>query len=348
MKKAALSFLPALLIIFVFLMVSGESQAGAETIELKMAHFMSPMHIQHQQSFVPFAKQVEKLTQGRVKIRIYPAGSLGDPTQLPDAVRTGVADIAFIVPSYSTGRFPRSSVFDLPFLFDDAVHATQGIYSVYDRYIAEDFKDYKVLWLYSCGPGQLHSVAKPIYRLEDLKGMKMRAPSSPMSRALGLWGAQPVSMPLSELHAALDKRIIEGMLTPASAITDFKLTGLIRNLTQVDAYISVMAVVMNKEKYQTLPDYAKKALEQAGGKSWGLRCARIYDQQDAETIRSLKSSGKVAVYNMPPAERQRLRDKVKIMEQEWMDAAIKKGLPAQSMLNAVHEASKKSRFNKGR
>ena len=98
----------------------GVKRAEAAAIELKMAHFMSPMHIQHQRSFVPFAKKVEELTGGKVKIRIYPGGALGGPKQLPDAVKAGITDIAFIIPGYSTGRFPRISAFDLPFLFDSA------------------------------------------------------------------------------------------------------------------------------------------------------------------------------------------------------------------------------------
>ncbi|MBW2171333.1 MAG: TRAP transporter substrate-binding protein [Deltaproteobacteria bacterium] len=241
----------------------GVKAVKAETIELKMAHFMPPMHIQHQKSFVPFAQNVEKLSNGKVKIKIYSGGALGGPKQLADAVKTGITDIAFIIPSYTTGRFPRTSVFDLPFLFDNAVHATNGIYDMYDRYLAEDYKDYKVLWLYSFGAGQLHSVTKPIHTIDDLKGMKIRSGTAYMSKALELLGANPVGMPVSKLSISLQKKVIDGVLTPYCAAVDFKLLDLLKYITQADMYVSPMAVVMNKEKFDSLPEFAQKAIDEA-------------------------------------------------------------------------------------
>jgi TRAP-type C4-dicarboxylate transport system substrate-binding protein len=315
----------------------------ADTIDLKLAHFMPVMHIQHQKSLLPFARKVEQLTGGRIKVKIFPGGTLGDAAQLADAVKSGITDIAFIVPTYTTGRFPRSAAFDLPFLFDDALHATKGYYDLYDEHIADDFKDYKVLWLLSCGPGQFHSVKKPIQTLEDLKGMKMRSPSAPMSRAFTLWGANPVSMPLPELHGALEKNILDGMLTPASAITDFKLTEIIRHVTKADVYISVMAVIMNKEKFNALPDYAKKALEEAGGKPWGLASAQAYDDHDADTLRKLAAAGKVKVYTLPAGEKRVLAERVKVMETDWITDNARKGIPAESLLRAIHRSAEKNR-----
>jgi TRAP-type C4-dicarboxylate transport system substrate-binding protein len=311
--------------------------AGAETIELKMAHFMSPLHVQHQQSFAPFAQEVEKLTGGKVKIKIFPGGALGGAPELADSVKTGIADIAFIVPSYTTGRFPRTSAFDLPFIFDNAVQAAEILYEVYDQYLAEDFKDYKVLWLYSCDTGQLHSVGKPIRKLADLQGMKMRAPSSYMSEALRLLGANPVSMPLSELSMALDKRVIDGMLSPNTSLTDFKLTELIKNTTQIDFYISPMAVIMNKEKYNSLPDYAKKALDQASGKNWGLRAAKIYDDYARTSLKTLSDAGKINIYRLSPEEKKKFMEKVKKMETDWVDRNTARGIPARELMGRIHE-----------
>ncbi|HOW57967.1 MAG TPA: hypothetical protein PKZ12_08180, partial [Smithellaceae bacterium] len=83
MKNAVkLVGLAAALMIMPFIM---QSAAAAETIELKMGHFMSPMHIQHQKSFVPFAQELEKLTKGEVKIKIFPGGALGGALELADA-----------------------------------------------------------------------------------------------------------------------------------------------------------------------------------------------------------------------------------------------------------------------
>ena len=151
---------------------------ASEAMELKFAHFMSPKHIQHQKSFDPFCKKVAELTGGEVTVKIYPGGALGKPKQLPDAVKKGITDIAFIIPPYTTARFPRISAMDLPFLCDSAAHATKVIYAMWDKYFAEDFKDYKVLWIYTSGPGQFMSVDAAMQNMEDIKGLKMRTPTA--------------------------------------------------------------------------------------------------------------------------------------------------------------------------
>jgi TRAP-type C4-dicarboxylate transport system substrate-binding protein len=323
--------------VFLWGIMCGSSPA-AESIELKLAHFVSPQHVQHQESFLPFAQNVEKLTQGRVRIKVYAGGALGGPLQLPDVVRTGIADMAFIVPSYTAGRFPRSSVLDLPFLADQALKATRIFYDFYDPYLADDYRDYKVLWFYSSDPGQLFTATGPIKTLDDLKGKKIRSPSTAMSDALGLLGAHPVSMPISELHSALDKRVIDGMLSPTTAIQDFKLYDQIRYGTRINMFSSLLMVVMNKERFASLPDFARKALDEASGKSWGLRAAGIYDRLDAEVTAKLKTSGRVLLETISSAERQRFLERLKPMDADWAAQQADRHIPAHEILTAMHAA----------
>ena len=338
MKKLFLGIgMACVLGLFVF---AGARAVQAKTIELKFAHFMSPMHIQHQKSFAPFCKKVEELTGGQVKIKIYPGGALGRPKQLPDAAKTGITDIAFIIPSYTTGRFPRTSAFDLPFIFDSASHATRVLYALAYDYLADDYKDYKVLWFYSCGTGQLHSVTKPIYRVEDLKGMKMRAPSAYMSKALKICGANPVGMPISKLTMSLEKKVIDGMLTPYSAVIDFRLWDLVKYIAQVDMYLSPMAVVMNKQKWNSLPDAAKNAIDEASGMQWGLHAAQVYDDHDQNMVNQNKKSRKVEIYKVPMSEKKRFMGVVQGMQADWVAEMSKKGLPAKELLEAVKQSAK--------
>jgi TRAP-type C4-dicarboxylate transport system substrate-binding protein len=315
----------------------------AQTIQLKFAHFMSPMHIQHQKSFVPFSKKVEELTNGQVTVKIYPGGALGGPKQLPDAAKTGITDIAFTIPAYTTGRFPRTSVFDLPFMFDSALHTTKALYTLAYDYIADDYKDYKVLWFYSCGPGQLHSVTKPIHSVEDLKGMKMRTPGAYMSKALKLCGANPVGMPISKLTMSLEKKVIDGMLTPYSAVIDFRLWDLVKYIADVNMYTMPMAVLMNKQKWNSLPDPAKRAINDASGMPWGLHAAQVYDDHDQNMVNQNKDSGKVEIYKVTPSEKKKFISAVKGMETDWINEASKRGLAAKELLEATKKSAEINR-----
>jgi TRAP-type C4-dicarboxylate transport system substrate-binding protein len=312
---------------------------AAEVIELKLAHFMPPVHVQHQKSYVPFAQNVEKLSEGRVRVKIYTSSTLGGPLQLPDAVKTGITDIAFIFPSVTAGRFPRTSAFDLPFLFGSAVQATKVAYALYDKYLADDYKDYKVLWLYSSDTGQFYSATKPVLTLADLKGMKLRSPSSTMSEALKLLGANPAGMSITEVQMALDKHVIDGALTPNTVVADFRLADQIKHITQANVYVSMMAVVMNKQKFDSLPPFAKKALEDASGQQWGLHAAKIYDDYATETVKKLRESGKVKIHDLSPTEKKKLIYQLRGMEDDWIRKNTSKGIPARAMIDAMHQAT---------
>jgi len=340
MKKiTVLGFAVMLVLGIVFL--AGTGSAQAQTIELKFAHFMSPKHIQHQKSFEPFCKDVEEISGGKVKIKIYPGGALGKPTQLPDAVKAGITDISFIIPAYTTGRFPYLSVLDLPFLNSSAYQTTEVIYELYDQYFSKDFQDYKVLWLYSCGPGVFHSVTKPMNTLEDIKGMKMRAPSSEMVKAFKLLDANPVGMPISKLTMSLQKKVIDGMLTPYSAVKDFRLFDLIKYITEIEMYTMPMAVVMNKQKWNALPDFAKKAIEEAGGKEEGLHAAAVYDKHDADTLEEIYKQKKIEVFKPLWYEKKRFMMKVQPLADNWVTEMAKKGIQAKALLDDVKKTAEK-------
>jgi TRAP-type C4-dicarboxylate transport system substrate-binding protein len=179
--------------------------------------------------------------------------------------------------------------------------------------------------------------------LNDLKGLKMRAPSAYMSKVLKLAGSTPVSMPISELTVSLQKGVIDGMLTPYSAIADFRLFDLVQYVTRADVYISPMAVVMNKEKFASLPDDARKAIDDASGKNWGLHAAKVYETDDQKTVDEATKLGKIKFLTMAASERQEFIKLVKGMESEWVEEMTKKGLPAKEILAAAHASAEKNR-----
>jgi TRAP-type transport system periplasmic protein len=318
-------------------------QALAQGKELKLAHFMPPVHVQHVKNFVPFAENVAKLSNGQVTVKVYPGGTLGDAKQLYDATLNGVTDIAFFIPSYLTGRFPRSSVFELPALFNTAVHLTKSSYEVYDKLIADDFKDVKVLCMYGPGQGQLGFVGKNVQSVADMKGLKVRSPNAEMNIALKALGATPVGMPVSELAVSLQKGVVDGVLTPYSAFVDFKIYDLLKYLTEVNLYGTYMIMIMNKRAFDALPETGKKAIEQASGKQWGLLVAAAYDQADREAVEQMKGTGKIQLSKMPDAERAKVTELLKGMHTEWVETVSKKGIQGQAILDAVKKAAGSTR-----
>ncbi len=338
MKKGSyLGLIVVLASVFVLLGWNQPCRAG-KVIELKLAHFMSPMHVQHRKAFVPFAEKVAKLTNGRVKIKIYPGGTLGNPKTMVDAIRTGITDIGFVLPEYIPGRFKRSSVFELPFIFHSATHVTEVTYAVYKDYLAPDYKDFKVLWFLSAPLTQLMTVKKPVKSLADLKGLRIRSASATETEGLKLLGANPIGMPISEVSISLQKGVIEGVFTPFAALKAHKLIDIVKYMTEFDYNGALMCVLMNKRKWDSLPDFAKKAIDQVANKEFGIAAAKAFDEEDGENVAAAKAKG-IKLFKLSEADRKEMRKRLSHIWEKWVKKNAGR-FPARKILDATLAAAK--------
>ena len=122
MKKTCFS--STLILAFFSLFVLSPTVSTAKTVTLKYSNFFPPTHIQSKLAEA-WCKEVEKQTEGRIKIEYYPGGSLLKAPQVYDGVADGISDIGFSVLAYSRGRFPVAGALDLPFGYPSGVVATK-------------------------------------------------------------------------------------------------------------------------------------------------------------------------------------------------------------------------------
>ena len=172
-----------------------------EPIELKMSHFMSEKHPMHSKVMAPFAEAVAQATQGRVTITIFSGGALGKPPNQYDSAVTGVTDIAFGLHGYTAGKFPLTSVLELPNLVPSAAAGSAILWELYEKFpeIAAEHPGVKVLALWAHDTGQVMTTEQPIQTLDDFEGLTIRAPTSSHVSMVESWGATAVYMSISEL-----------------------------------------------------------------------------------------------------------------------------------------------------
>ncbi len=193
-----------------------------QPVTIKFHTFMAPTSNVWTIMLKPWMEKVEKESGGRIKFEGYPAMQLGGtPAQLYDQVRDGVVDIVWTLPGYSAGRFVRSEVFELPFIMTEAEATSRALWEYVQTQAPDEFKDTKVLALHVHGPGVFHAT-KQIKTHEDLKGMKMRAPTRQVTKLLAAYGAVPVGMPLPAIPDALSKGTINGLATPWDVVPSVK------------------------------------------------------------------------------------------------------------------------------
>ena len=152
--------------------------AAAQTINLKLHHFLGPKSPAHAQMLVPWSERVEKASGGKVKIEVFPSMALGGkPPQLINQARDGVVDLIWTVNGYTANLFPRSEVFELPFVHTNSATATSlAMRAMYDKYLKAEYTGVHPLFLHVHAGQAIHMVDKEVHKPDDLKGLKMRIP----------------------------------------------------------------------------------------------------------------------------------------------------------------------------
>lgn len=332
------------LVIFVFVLFGGHfftDTAICQTVELKMSHFMPPKHVQHRAVMAPWAKKMGELTKGKLKITIFPGGALGRPPQQYDNAVKGITDIAFGLQAYTPGRFPLTSCLRLPFMVKSGEQGAIVFWDMYQKYLKDEYKDVKVLWLFCHGPGQIHTTRKQVKTLEDLKGLKIRSPGAIMSKALKRMGAVPVHMPITEAYTALERKTVDGVAVPWETMRPFRLYEQCKFHTVADLYTMTFFVVMNKKKYEALPSDIKKVLDEKSGEVMSVWAGRSYDQENIPGRQLVEKKGG-KIFQLPFGEKERWRKAVLPLRDEWVKDMEEKGLPGEEVLKYAKDKLSKT------
>jgi TRAP-type C4-dicarboxylate transport system substrate-binding protein len=280
MKKHVWAYLMVVFFIAV-LMAPAVQTAEAGTVKLTYSNFFPPTHIQSKLAEA-WCQEVEKRTNGQVKVEYFPGQTLTKAKQNYDGVVTGVSDLGLCLFAYNRGRFPVMAAVDLPLGYKSGQVATQVVNKVYEKFKPKELMDTQVMYLHAHGPGILHSKDKPIKTMADLKGMKFRGHGT-SAEILKALGANPVPMPMPELYQSLQKGVVDGALYPVEVNKGWKMGEVTKYTTACYSisYTSSFYVVMNKDKWASIPDSAKKIIEEIN-QEWIPKHGDAWDSSDAE------------------------------------------------------------------
>ena len=318
-------------LVLCFGLLAGNNARG-ETIELKMSHFMPTKHVQHSKVMEPWAKKIGELTDGRVKVTIFPGGALGKPPQQYDNAVKGITDIAFGLQSYTSGRFPLTSALRLPFMVKSGEQGAKALWRTYEKYLRNEYKDVKVLWLFMHGPGQIYTTKKQVKTIDDLKGMKIRSPGPIMSKVVKQVGAVPVHMPITQVYTALERKTVDGVAAPWEIMRPFRFYEQCKYATVADIYSMTFFVVMNKKKYESLPPDIRKIIDDNSGLQMAITAGRAYDQADTPGKKLFEEKGG-KIYQLPEAEKEKWMKSSMIIKTNWLKDMEAKGLPGKAVLD---------------
>jgi len=328
----------ALAIVGVALFYTPGLVQAADPIKLNYSIFFPAPH-KNTVLATEWAQEIEKRTNGAVKITMFPGGTLTPADKCYDGVVNGLSDIGMSVLGYTRGRFPLTEVIDLPLGYKNGLAATKLVNLYYQKFKPKELDDVKVMYLHAHGPGILHT-KKPVKTLEDLKGMKIVCHGL-SAKVVGALGATPVAMPMPERYDALQKGVAEGGANPIESLKGWKLGEVIKSTTENfgSAYTTAFFVVMNKDKWAALPPDVQKVIEQVNAE-WIEKTGKGWDEIDKEG-RDLTLSKGNQIVSLTKEEDEKWAKLVRPILDEYVTNTKAKSLPGDEALKFCLDELKK-------
>lgn len=316
----------------VALAIASIGAAAAQTVELKVSHFVPPNHTFHKFA-TAWAEKLEKESGGKLKFQIYPAGQLGGGANRQfDSARNGVVDIAFSTHGGTPGRYPLTELMSLPFAAP-TVGATSEMMSrrateLSGKYLAKEHQGLRILFIAVTSPLKVHSIP-PVNKVDDLKGMKIRFLGIQLKNVIDAVGGVPVPVPPPETQDALSKGIVEAATFPFEGANSFGLGTVVKYSLEPGISSATFAMVMNQAKYDSLSPELKSLIDKSTGPNAAQAFGALWDQAEIEGKNSMMAKG-VKVNTLPAPELQKFKTLVAPQIEAALADAERKGLPARA------------------
>ncbi|MBD1548110.1 TRAP transporter substrate-binding protein [Roseibium aggregatum] len=301
--------------------------ASAETT-LTLSSWLPPKHPIVEHMIEPWIAEVEKATNGNVKIKILPK-AMGKPPAHFDIAKDGLADISYGVHGYQPGRFLMTKAVEMPFLGDSATASSVAYWRIYKKYL-EKFDEHKgtvVLGVFTHGPGEMFNAVRPVNQLSDLDGLKIRVGGGVVNDVTQALGVTSLLKPASKSYELMSNGVADGVFFPKESIASFKLSKLVRYATFVPGglYNTSFFLVMNPASFNKLSKEDQDAIMKVSGENFARIAGKGWDDADKAGVATMEADG-VEITTASDDFVAAIKAKTDPIEAAWIAEVTEKGL----------------------
>jgi TRAP-type C4-dicarboxylate transport system substrate-binding protein len=257
------------------------AHADAPVTTLKLHHFFSSVSGAHERFLVPWARQVEAQSGGRIRIDIFPSMQLGGaPAQLLDQARDGLADMVWAAPGSAPGRFVKIEAFELPFVPSRrALVNSRALEDYAAANLQDEFRDVHPL-CFSCRDRGIVHTDRAVRSIAELKSLRLHVTNRLAGEALGALGAYGITVPVPQVPMALAGHAIDGCLDPWDVVPSLHLGDLLKfhtDFAESSLSTSAFVLAMNKGSYEKLPRELKTVIDANSGQDAARMAGTMWD-----------------------------------------------------------------------
>lgn len=341
-KRSVLAFLGSLSLVLVMMVSSSVIVHAQQPIKLRMSFNSSPTS-GHAQVYRDWFKRVEQATKGRVEFVFYPNSLLGPPGENYAMIKSGMADLGGGTLGFFPEQFPLSEVIQLPFLgLHNAGVGSRVYWGLYEKFpeLRAEYQGVKVITFYTDSTPTI-GTNKPIRTMEDIKRLKIRAPTGSGTEFLKALGAVPLFISPSDIYTAMERKVVDGWIWSWEGCVGSRLTELTDYFTSADPYFPGFMYVISLSAWNKLSPDIQKIFEENGGAAgaefFGKEMDR-YNEMEKAKVQAMKGK---KVFDLPPEEMKRWKETCKPIQDKWVANMEAKGLPGKAILQEAQRLGEK-------
>jgi tripartite ATP-independent transporter DctP family solute receptor len=259
-----------------------------------------------------FAEVLNKKSGGKITARLFPGGTLGGDLQTVSALQGGTVDMTVLNTGVLAGIDKNTAIVDFPYLFNSEKEADAVVDGPAGKKLHEKLADKGLIGLsyFENGFRQITNSRRPIAKMEDFQGLKLRVLQLPLFiDVFQALGTNPVPLPFPEVYTALEQKVVDGQENPPNTIYFSKLHEVQKFLSLTKHVFNPQSVLISKRTWDRLsPD--EKAMVQEAASEAALYQRQVSREQTKKSLEAIKAAG-VAINEVPPEEVERIRQKIK-------------------------------------
>lgn len=327
-------------VICLMIIFQATDSSAAKSRELSMASLFPP-ESKPAKSLNRWAEKVNQETGGRISIRHFPANTLVAAPDMRSSLKVGVADIGCSFIYKPEPKFDPSIMLSqliLGLTYENCLKIFDDIWNRFPELWADQWKDYKLLWITPIDPNLMVTVKHPVRNLADLKKMQLRMPSPTTASMLKALGATPVSMSTADWIVSLDKGTTDGATISLGSLIDYKIGEKIDYVTNYSFGPGIMFLVMNKRTWNSLSPDIQEIVDVSA--KWGRQdMIDEKKQTEKEAVDYLKSKG-VEFIRLSPEEYAKWEKIVRPVFDKVAEDLNAKGFPGTQLIDFALERGK--------
>src|SRR5688572_30328911 len=311
-----------------FATIMGWSPAAqAQTTTLTMSSWVSPQHLLTRDVLTVWGQQVEKATNGRVKLQML-AKHPSAPAGTFDAVKDGLMDVSYVTASYTPARHVLPLLPELPGAGDTSVVNSIAYSRIHWKHFHKvgEYKGVKLLGVFTHGPGQMFT-KKPVANINDIKGLKIRTGGGVAEAVANALGASAFVKPAPESYELLKSGVADGVFFPLESIVSFKLDTVLEQATLFPGgmYSSAFGFFMNEDKWNKLPKQDQAEIEKLSYEYVARSNGKSWDAADQKGLEGLQKAG-VKIVKADPKLLAEVQKRSAPIIDDWVKKASAKGV----------------------